>query len=236
MISALTSYIWGDEETTESAETNPEESSVVAEGETISPEDAVTITDVSNEDVDNEWIFIRPNKQETPKRRRNRSEAGDDTASESADSVASSEQGSWCVEPPSCFRDKTNSQQLQEMGSLENLLIEHPSMSIYQSRIEQRSEGNTVADTRAPSTAVTHHAQAGRMAPVQKKQRAPLKDLALKANAEKKRSGNVAWNSMKRTNQTTQLQSKSPATRNKSCTRMAGKHARSGAMPSTRHF
>ena len=66
MISALTSYIWGDDETTESAETNPEESSVVTEGnpeETISPEDVVTIADVSNEDVDNEWIFIRPNKQ-----------------------------------------------------------------------------------------------------------------------------------------------------------------------------
>jgi len=52
-------------------------------------------------------------------------------------------QESWLVTPPPCFT--AGSLSALETSSMENLLIEHPSMSVYQARGRQNSEG---ADSR----------------------------------------------------------------------------------------
>ena len=49
------------------------------------------------------------------------------SSSQESDAVSESA-GSWVVAPPPCL---TLEDSLSEMGSLENLLIEHPSMSVY---------------------------------------------------------------------------------------------------------
>ena len=47
----------------------------------------------------------------------------------------------WLITPPPCFTAGGNSPQHMEQSPLENLLIEHPSMSVYGPRLRQGSTG-----------------------------------------------------------------------------------------------
>lgn len=83
-----------------------------------------------------------------------------DAASESA--------GSWVVAPPPCL---TREDSLSEMGSLENLLIEHPSMSVYRHSLPTHTQAREDAappTQRAPtpllrSQVATRHLNHGRV-------------------------------------------------------------------------
>ncbi len=48
---------------------------------------------------------------------------------------------SWLVTPPPCFTEGRRSMYIMEASSMENLLIEHPSMSVYSGRRRKSSTG-----------------------------------------------------------------------------------------------
>lgn len=67
------------------------------------------------------------------------------SSSQESDAVSESA-GSWVVAPPPCL---TLEDSLSEMGSLENLLIEHPSMSVYRHSLSTHTQDEEEA---GPST------------------------------------------------------------------------------------
>lgn len=240
MLSALTSLIWGTEleedvienEEVASEEAGPESPEISAQIDNSPPEGDDTLEDLESES--SEWIFVQPkNKKETQKRRRHARFDGssDDasTASESAESVNS--QDSFCVEPPSCFRNKkAHLQQLQDIGSLENLLIEHPSMSIYQSHASETCDGdqeNRCQDggeqvvASGPSNNTHRRSGTGRHA--DRKVRTPLREIATKANVEQHRGAHAQKKTLERGNKA--------QVRGKMVLRNLGKHPRAAASP-----
>ncbi len=70
-------------------------------------------------------------------------------ASDSSDSISdittlpdlSCSDESWLVTPPPCFTEGGRSMYIMEASSMENLLIEHPSMSVYSMRGRKSSTG-----------------------------------------------------------------------------------------------
>lgn len=241
MISALTSLIWGSEleedviekEEVANEEAGPEPTEISAQIDNSPPEVDDTLEDLESESSD--WIFVQPkNEKETQKRRRHARFDGssDDasTASESAESVNSQE--SFCVEPPSCFRNKkAHLQQLQDIGSLENLLIEHPSMSIYQSHACESSDGekeNYSTETRCDGAVVasgpsTTNRRSGTGRHADRKVRTPLRDILTKANVEQHRNTHAQKKSLERGNKA--------QARGKMVLRNLGKHPRAAASP-----
>jgi len=195
MLSALSSLIWGSEE-----ETNND------------VKEKVTISDQL--EVENEWIFIKP-KDQPKKTHVHFIDDGASTTSESADSVANGMEESWIVTPPQCFNSKRRNR--AEMSPMENLLIEHPSMSIYHDK-EDTANNNV----EGPSTEVainrheTHRAVAGRLLQLEKRQ--PLKDLNVKPSERKSSSPK----NLKRKNMV-YVRSNNPRS-NKQYGRMSGKH------------
>lgn len=125
---------------------------------------------------------------------------------------------SWLVTPPQCFNDKLKRNRT-EVGPLENLLIEHPSMSIYhgsqlakQSAIEVATKGEVVSARRD-----THKAVAGRLLSLEK--RPPLKEMTARTASQRKQ------NNGKATKRKNQVYVRQHATRkNKQYGRMTGKH------------
>ncbi|XP_028392530.1 tumor protein p53-inducible nuclear protein 2-like [Dendronephthya gigantea] len=108
MFSSLTSYIWSSR-----------------------PEDQ-TVPDISDENVveqgEDEWVLVdfvnkKSDENETDKKRK-----------QSAGPVQQSDnvlEESWYVTPPSCFNASQEDFLSLQTSPLENLLIEHPSMSVY---------------------------------------------------------------------------------------------------------
>jgi len=159
MLSALTSYIWGTDDSDDALEPNqPFEDQLELEGD---------------------WIFVRP--KETSDRRKHVN-FNDDAASTASDSSApSGMEESWLVTPPQCFNSKHRRNKNAKANPMENLLIEHPSMSIYQENEEtQSSEDQTEERNQvAAHKGETHRAVAGRLQELAKRQ--PLKDLKITA-------------------------------------------------------
>lgn len=208
MLATLSSYIWGEEEPT-------------AQEDTASPPGVPKDEQI----VENDWIFVKPkdyfySHPETPtKRRRQTRIDGDDDSVTSSDSATSQE--SWLVEPPSCFNGKRKLESTN--ASMENLLIEHPSMSIYQGSNLASGESSTCEEPRSSAVATRssncHRAVAGRLQE-ELEYRQPLKELAAKVNHETKRT---TRSSLKRKNQV----AASPHQRHprtKQMGRIAGKH------------
>lgn len=192
MLSALSSYIWGTEDT----ETK----------ETLNIEDQV--------ELENDWIFVRPKETADLKRRHvNFSDDSASTASES--SAVSGLEESWLVTPPQCFNSKRRRNKNAKTSPMENLLIEHPSMSIYQDNEEIAEEDDDEPQQELElRQGETHRAVAGRLQELQKRQ--PLKDLNTKPQR------NSSPKSMKRKNM---VYVRSHSTRkNKQYGRMNGKH------------
>lgn len=118
--------------------------------------------------------------------------------------------------PPQCFNSKRKFN--TEMNPMENLLIEHPSMSIYHEKSEKPDGSNethsnrTVVVTRQEKA---HRAVAGRL--LQLEDRVPLKEIN-KVNKSK----NSSPNALKRRNM---VYARRHSTRqNKQYGRMVGKH------------
>ena len=144
----------------------------------------------------------------------------DDAASTTSEaSTTAGMEESWLVTPPQCFNDKKKRNRT-EVSPLENLLIEHPSMSIYHGN--EQTDG-TEAEKSPEETAVvssrrdTHKAVAGRLLSLDK--RPPLKEVNTKSAKAQKQ--NTAKN-IKRKNQVYVRQH--AARKNKQYGRMTGKH------------
>lgn len=194
MLSALTSYIWGTEEENET------------EAKPVQIDDQV--------ELENEWIFIRPKETVDLKRRHvNFSDDSASTASESSTGCGMEE--SWLVTPPQCFNGRRRRNKNAKASPMENLLIEHPSMSIYQDKeetVEETDEQNQEMELRFRET---HHAVAGRLQELEKRQ--PLKDINSKS------SKNSSPKNLKRKNM---VYVRNHSTRkNKQYGRMNGKHS-----------
>lgn len=116
--------------------------------------------------------------------------------------------------PPQCFNSNAKKART-EVSPMENLLIEHPSMSIYHGSEEKIDEEPERIECKAPAKRDTHKAVAGRLLALEKRQ--PLKDLN-KASTRKQNSPN----NMKRKNQVYVRQHASR--KNKQYGRMSGKH------------
>ena len=123
---------------------------------------------------------------------------------------------SWFVTPPQCFNSKRRRNKKAEMSPMENLLIEHPSMSIYQGNEEVDEKTEEVPKEIAVNRNETHRAVAGRLQLLQNRQ--PLKDLNRKSNDRK----NSSPKNMKRKNMV-YVRSHS-SRKNKQYGRMIGKH------------
>lgn len=194
MLSALTSYIWGTDDTDDTTEpTQPFEDQL---------------------ELEDDWIFVRP--KETADKRKHVN-FNDDAASSASDSSAPcGMEESWLVTPPQCFNSKRRRNKNAVASPLENLLIEHPSMSIYQENEETDTSESQTEDRNqvAVQKGETHRAVAGRLQELSKRQ--PLKDL--KVSAQK----NASPKNMKRKNM---VYVRCHNTRkNKQYGRMNGKH------------
>ncbi|XP_065064711.1 tumor protein p53-inducible nuclear protein 1-like [Rhopilema esculentum] len=96
--------------------------------------------------------------------------------------MATNMEESWLVTPPSCFSGKSKKQGKDSSDSLENLLIEHPSMSVYGPRSadkgpspEQPADGSSVV---AKQNGAARHVAQGKVFLCQsQKDRGPLKSL-----------------------------------------------------------
>lgn len=202
MFSALTSLIWGTEQ---------------------EPVDNVETTNQNIDEhleVENEWIYIQPKEKPNSRKHKLRTAHFDDAASTTSEaSTTAGMEESWLVTPPQCFNDKLKRNRT-EFSPMENLLIEHPSMSIYHgndesvsAEAEESSKEATVAIPRRD----THKAVAGRLLALEKRQ--PLKDLNAKTASQRKQSN---AKQLKRKNQVYVRQHASR--KNKQYGRMTGKH------------
>lgn len=193
MLSALSSYIWGtDEDETKT--------------ENVNIEDQI--------ELENDWIFVRP--KETVDLKRRHVNFNDDSASSASDSsAANGMEESWLVTPPQCFNSKRRRNKNAKASPMENLLIEHPSMSIYQDKDEPIEETGETSQEIELRQGETHRAVAGRLQELEKRQ--PLKDL----NTKSQKNGSAK--SMKRKNM---VYVRSHTTRkNKQYGRMSGKQS-----------
>lgn len=195
MLSALSSYIWGTEEDTET------------KTEQLNIENQI--------ELENDWIFVRPSKEHADLKRRYVNFNDDSASTASESSAANGMEESWLVTPPQCFNSKRRRNKNAKTSPMENLLIEHPSMSIYQDKEDGAEEE---AEEQVQQVEVrqgeTHRAVAGRLQELEKRQ--PLKDL----NAKSQKSGSPK--SLKRKNM---VYVRSHSTRkNKQYGRMSGKH------------
>lgn len=148
---------------------------------------------------ENEWILIRPKDYyDGP--------ASEGTPSENEDT--------WLVTPPQCFNAEERGN--PEMSPIENLLIEHPSMSIYHGNDENLDEDGADTSELAVSKQETHKPVAGRLQQLEK--RIPLKDINVKLIERK----NASPKNLKRKNL---VHVRTHNTRkNKQYGRMSGKH------------
>ena len=145
----------------------------------------------------------------------------DDAASTTSDaSTNAGMEESWLVTPPQCFNDKMKRTRT-EVGPMENLLIEHPSMSIYHGSQTAESQADTIEEE--PKDGVvsvrrdTHKAVAGRLLSLEK--RPPLKEMNTKSSSQRKQ------NSGKNIKRKNQVYVRQHVTRkNKQYGRMTGKH------------
>eukprot|EP00112_Aurelia_sp_Birch-Aquarium-sp1_P025465 Seg847.4 transcript_id=Seg847.4/GoldUCD/mRNA.D3Y31 product="Tumor protein p53-inducible nuclear protein 2" protein_id=Seg847.4/GoldUCD/D3Y31 len=203
MFSVLSAYLFGEEE-----EDN------LATNEAIS----------ESEDVVEDWIFVdnaASNGQTT-------------TLKQSADLRTMSMEESWFVTPPSCFSchpKKVNRD--PQVSNLENLLIEHPSMSVYGPRPaanDEQDEGpspdqtadrpNTVANVE--ENAGNRHVGQGRVFLCQPQDnRVPFKDLG--CNYDNSVAYTFTRKGAKRSNQTHQRSY--TGRKNKKLSRRDGKHS-----------
>jgi len=203
MFSVITSFIWGTEQEEPTINENKSSNQNIDE----------------HLEVENEWIYIQPNKEKSVSRKHKlRTAHFDDAASTTseASTVAGMEE-SWLVTPPQCFNDKLKRNRT-EFSPMENLLIEHPSMSIYHGSQPTETKGeDSSRETTVSTKRDTHKAVAGRLLSLEKRQ--PLKEMNAKTSSQRKQ--NSAKN-MKRKNQ---VYVRQHATRkNKQYGRMTGKH------------
>lgn len=202
MFSALSSLIWGSEQ---------EETNVETTHQNID----------EHVEVENDWIYIQPKDKPLSRKHKLRTAHFDDAASTTSEaSTTAGMEESWLVTPPQCFNDKLKRSRT-EFNPMENLLIEHPSMSIYHAKDETTASDaektqpkvNTVATQRRD----THKAVAGRLLALEKRQ--PLMEMNAKSSSQRKQ--NNAKN-LKRKNQVYVRQHASR--KNKQYGRMTGKH------------
>ena len=96
---------------------------------------------------------------------------------------------SWLVTPPQCFNAKIEINKNSKMSPMENLLIEHPSMSIYHgSEDDKERKVLEVKEMAVSRQHCDHRALAGRLQLLES--RTPLKDLSEKMLNKKRISGN----------------------------------------------
>jgi len=202
MFSALTSLIWGTEQ----------------------EEPAATNTQIENKNIDehleveNEWIYIQPKEKSVSRKHKLRTAHFDDAASTTSEtSTTAGMEESWLVTPPQCFNDRKKRHRT-EVGPMENLLIEHPSMSIYHGSPETETKGEDSAkDSSVAVKRDTHKAVAGRLLSLEKRQ--PLKEMNAKTSSQRKQNNSK---NMKRKNQVYVRQH--VTRKNKQYGRMTGKH------------
>jgi len=198
MFSALSSLIWGSEQEVPANETKNIDEHV---------------------EVENEWIYIQPKDKPVSRKHKLRTHFNDAASTTSNASTNAGMEESWLVTPPQCFNDKMKRTRT-EVSPMENLLIEHPSMSIYHG--SQTAESKTETDEEAKDGVVsarrdTHKAVAGRLLSLEK--RPPLKEMNTKTSSQRKQNSSK---SIKRKNQ---VYVRQHATRkNKQYGRMTGKH------------
>lgn len=128
---------------------------------------------------------------------------------------------SWLVEPPSCFSSKRRQLRKHEIGPMENLLIEHPSMSIYKESNSEDEEISTDVpvekNVSIASGGCSYRAIAGRLQKLE--QRVPLKDMSSRRNSQRR------FNSPKNIKRSNHVQVRQAGSRaNKQFGRMSGKH------------
>jgi hypothetical protein len=156
MLSALTSYLWGSDEDTDLA---------------------LPARPISDQlELEDEWIFIRSKEQADKRKQVNFNKD---------DAVPRGMEESWLVTPPQCFSGKRRRSKNAKTNPMENLLIEHPSMSIYKGNEEDKEEEKNTVIPKGE----THKAVAGRLQELAK--RLPLKDLNIKTPQNLKRKNLV---------------------------------------------
>ncbi|XP_065676156.1 tumor protein p53-inducible nuclear protein 2 [Hydra vulgaris] len=193
MLSAISSYIWG---SSEQAEEKTSDVKPPCEG---------------LETLENDWVFIKPKDfADNTVKRAHFNEDGLSTASES------SVEESWLVTPPQCFNAKMEIDKTSNMSPMENLLIEHPSMSIYHVSNKEDKEMKDVKEISVGRQNCDHRAVAGRLQLLES--RTPLKDLSEKILNKKR-------NKVNNNKQKNMVYIRSRSTRaNKQYGRMNGKH------------
>jgi len=201
MFSAITSLIWGTEQEEPAEKTQQQ------------PID-------EHLEVENEWIYIQPKDKSHSRKHKRRTAHFDDAASTTSDaSTTAGMEESWLVTPPQCFNGKLKRNKTK-MSPMENLLIEHPSMSIYHGNEEpttQAEDSSSKETTAMAARRDTHKAVAGRLLALEKRQ--PLKEMNTKSPSTRKESNGK---SLKRKNQVYIRQHTSR--KNKQYGRVTGKH------------
>lgn len=203
MFSALSSLIWGSEQ--------EEPASVEAPTQPID----------EHLELENEWIYIQPNDKSHTRKHKHRTAHFDDAASTTSEaSTTAGMEESWLVTPPQCFNGKLKRNKT-EVSPMENLLIEHPSMSIYHGNEQQPStqaeDSSSKETTAMAARRDTHKAVAGRLLALEKRQ--PLKEMNTKSQSARKQSN---AKSLKRKNQVYVRQHSTR--KNKQYGRMTGKN------------
>lgn len=151
---------------------------------------------------------------EKPQTQKNRRKAAHFDDATEVKSAAAGMEESWLVTPPQCFNSKMKKPRT-EVSPMENLLIEHPSMSIYHGSEEKIAEEPEKVECDTPARRDTHKAVAGRLLALEKRQ--PLKDINKISTRKQNSPKNV-----KRKNQVYVRQH--GARKNKQYGRMSGKH------------
>jgi hypothetical protein len=83
--------------------------------------------------------------------------------------AAESMEASWYVTPPACFTDSSSNMSECKPSSMENLLLEHPSMSVYHKR-ERRSSTGSSRSSSSPQRDPSPAQAAAAPAPVERVQ------------------------------------------------------------------
>lgn len=101
-----------------------------------------------SEDVVDDWVFVNHANME-----------GGSINPSNSQVIKQNKAGmdeSWFVTPPSCFNCNTNKnkKKAQPIGTMENLLIEHPSMSVYGPRQLKKNHRQETDGTSPTETAV----------------------------------------------------------------------------------
>ncbi|XP_001623518.2 tumor protein p53-inducible nuclear protein 2 [Nematostella vectensis] len=194
MFSSLTSYIWGQTD------------------DQVVPDCPVDVEDNRTEEG---WIMVDLGSVVNPKDVKKHEKA--------ENAVPDSVEESWYVTPPSCFESRDNFSGVLESNPMEDLLIEHPSMSVYGPR--RSADASAGSSSRSASQAAEENQELEKKPPRRTVQfQEKLELIAQKRKVEAPQHGTIRPNKKNIKKQNLVQFQHSRTRRTKKRDRMVGKH------------